>query len=105
AELARGRDVGCRRRALFARGEDHADLAGAMMFEEIGDAAAAGWHMAALQVGDQRRRAAVGHGFERDADRPARHHAEEMREGTHRALTRRVRRFLSAQKTSRSITT
>ena len=84
AELGDGRDLGRRSGGLLARGEDHLHLAGAVMLEEIGDAAAAGRDMAALQVGDQRRRAAIGHRLERDADRLAGHHAEEMRERAHR---------------------
>jgi hypothetical protein len=42
------------------------------MLEKIGDAAAASRDVATLQVGDQRRGAAIGHGLERDADRLAR---------------------------------
>ena len=91
AELGAGRDVGRRRRALRARGEQHLHLAGAMMLQEVGDAAAARRDVAALQVGDQRRRAAIGHRLERDADRLAGHDAEEMRERAHRRRAEAVR--------------
>ena len=54
------------------------------MLEKVRDAAAARRDVATLQVGDEGRRAAIGHGLERHADRLPGHDAEEMREGAHR---------------------
>src|SRR6188508_1812768 len=48
AELGDGRDLWRRGGGLLARGEDDLHLAGAVVFEEIGDAAAAGRDMDAL---------------------------------------------------------
>jgi hypothetical protein len=51
-----------------------------VMFEEIGDAAAARRDMASLKIGDQRCCPAVGHRFERDTEFAPGHDAEEMGE-------------------------